>query len=129
MGNSADAYIIYGVDLGEELPENIITDSCEDFDEWLCHLAGMPSYGGPAFTWQKREAFLAVHPLKMILYSTFDTPQYILGLRSTFQETDWGESVEVKMDNNPAEKALLEAFLLKYGIHEKPKWLLSAFFG
>lgn len=130
MGQSTDGILVFGVDLGEELPEFLQDIEDEDgegtFDALLCQKAGIPQYGEEGYDYHAKAAFLEKQPLAMITHCSGDYPMYILGVRASHQTASRGSPQEVSMDLSSEAVYALNALLAEHGITDEPKWLLAS---
>lgn len=127
MGQSTDAIIAYGFEIGEEdeLPEFI--GDAEDFDDYLDKLSGLPYYGEPGHSFADQRAFREQCPAELIGHCSGDYRMYILAVRGTQVLASRGSPVDVTNSFDTVEADKLDAFkkwCTERGIEGEPKWLL-----
>lgn len=127
MGVSTDGILVFGIDLGEELPE-----AFEEFDEsdlwwdFTDSISGKKSY-------EDRSKFREEFPVNLTSYCSSEYPMYILAVNGTETVVRRGSTEEIDpndMKVSDEKIAALKAFCEEYGIEWKePKWLLASMWG
>src|SRR5688572_2990968 len=117
MGVSTDAIIAFGFDLGEELPESLMTDADgeESFDwwNWLDIYLGLGEEEDYKVRSDARKSF----PLDVITHCSYDYPMYFLAISGTENRADRGTPEDVSLSDVDAEKIeFMRAFCEKHGI-------------
>lgn len=138
MGVYTDAYLAFGIDLGEELPEGWeSTDNLGGYDEEavfdpdviLERLAGCTGHEPYEERSAKREAL----PVALLSHCSSDYPMYILHVPGTVASAFRGGPTEIKFDFIDKEK--VETFMTwcrEHGIPDEdnnPTWLLASYWG
>lgn len=130
MGQSTDAILAFGFDLGEELPEKIqeeldaINDN-EGIESWLEMIAGVEPWSPEAKDWWKRrDDAVAKIPVDFIRHCSGDYPMYFLAIRGTEMRASRGYPEPITM---PASivgwREILRDFCAEHGIeYEEPDW-------
>lgn len=125
MGVSTDGILVFGIDLGEELPEFLeeFEDTWWDFTD---SISGETDY-------KKRSAFRDKFPVDLVRYCSYEYPMYILAVNGTETTVSRGyvEEIDPQQLTVEAEKiAALKNFCEEYGIeYSEPKWLLCSMWG
>lgn len=130
MGQSTDGILVFGVDLGEELPEklqDLLDEFDGDFDTFLCKRGGIPSYGEEGHSFQVSRAFVETQPVTLVTHCSGEYPMYILGARASYQSASRGYANEATMTLSPESVVALTAFLAEFEVEEEPKWLLASY--
>jgi hypothetical protein len=130
MGQSTDALMAFGFDLGEEVPERFAADEEDGFeaDEFLLrdYDAGIPDWtpDGPPDYWRKKDEALAKLPVDIITHCSGEYPMYFLAVRGTNRRACRGTPVAAEQYQiGQDEIAALRAFCEKHGIEwQLPKW-------
>lgn len=125
MGVSTDGILVFGIDLGEELPEFL-----EEFEDvwwdFTNSISGETEY-------EKRSEFRKNYPLDLVTYCSHEYPMYILAINGTETNVSRGYTEEIDPDDMkvPEDKiAALKAFCEEYDIEwQEPKWLLASMWG
>jgi hypothetical protein len=148
MSTSTDAIMAFGFDLGEELPEGLMTsielsDGEEhetfEWDEFVANQL-LPDLAEPAHDdynkdwpkyWQKRRKAVEAFPLDMIMHCSLECPMWFLAIRGTEQRVNRGYVEPVKQVAVTGEQiAALKAFCEKYGIEwQEPAWHIMSYWG
>lgn len=132
MGVSTDGILVFGIDLGEEVPE-FLEDFVSDFDSFLSSISGLPGYGEAGHDFKKDQGFRDSHPVDMTWYCSYDYPMFILTVRGTETRVSRGDAEEINPDNLKVSEekiAALKAFCEEYDIEwQEPKWLLVSMWG
>jgi len=116
MGQSTDAILVYGVDLGEELPDSLSFD--EDSHDEKSNPVGYAFWMGKA-----------VDGVELVSHCSDRCPMYILAAAASETRAWRGDPkliTELKVD--PAWDAALDAFADANGIElpKRPGWLLAS---
>jgi hypothetical protein len=131
MGGSTDAIIAFGFDLGEELPESLMTDADdgESFDwwNWLDIYLGLGEEENYNVRSNARKSF----PVEFITHCSYDYPMYFLAARGTKQVATRGHPTEVKMaEETPEQIQAMRDFCSKFGIQwREPSWQIFSLWG
>lgn len=125
MGNSADAILVFGFDLGEEQPEQFD----EDFEEYIWN-----KYGKGAGTHKSAWAFSESYPITLVRHSTWDFPCFVLGLTRTQVSATWGSPKALNVADftvTPEEVDMLKKWCAEnnIGIDGEPSWILCSMWG
>ena len=143
MGVSTDAKIAFGINLGEELPENFTEEIQEgdsfDFDEWWLNENSFPAWKeGMSDTestkyWADRAAMIDTCPVELILHCSYDYAEYILAVRGTHLSASRGYPEAFNPANltvTDKQRDELKAFAKAQGIAwQSPKWFLFSLWG
>lgn len=136
MGQSTDAILVFGIEVGDEGENPFISE--DDYDtkdeEWLEERESVMDYmdviakaEGYDYSWAGGKNS---HPLVMVDHCSGDYPMYILGLARTHTLASRGSPEEidpVDMSVTEEEIKLLRDFCEKYNIeYSEPKWLLCS---
>lgn len=130
MGQSTDALMAFGFDLGEELPEIFATDAEDGFDadEFLLrdYDAGVPDWtpDRPTDYWCKKYEALAKLPVDIITHCSGEYPMYFLAVRGTNRRAYRGAPIVAEQYQIGEDQiAALRAFCDKHGIEwQEPRW-------
>ena len=103
MGMSAYAILAYGINLGEDYPEQfrVVIDDLPDeedypdFDEFINQEAGL-TYDNSSY--EDRKKARESCPAEIVTHSTYDYPGYILAMRGSVIQASWGDSVVISGD-------------------------------
>lgn len=136
MGQSTNAILAFGFDLGEELPESlqIAMEEDEDFewDRFLAEDSGViyPDYGAynvhGEYAQAEKEALAKVH-IQVILHCSYDYPMYFLSIRGTEQTACRGypRTIDTAMQGIGDQRQALKDFCTKHGIeYKEPQWYI-----
>ena len=142
MGQSTDAILAFGFDLGEELPDRLLEaggsyeDEGADGFEWQKVAASLAGLAPPAEEWseetkaQWREhwaacrAAEAAHPLTIIDHCSGDYPMRFLAVNGTCQRASRGNPHAIEIPPiDPSSIEALRSFCETFGIEwREPKW-------
>ena len=130
MGQSTDALMAFGFDLGEELPDSFTADAEDGFEADAFLLrdfdAGVPDWepGAPPNYWRMKDEALAKLPIDVITHCSGEYPMYFLAVRGTERKARRGYPSEaVQRDIAPAEIDAMRSFCEKHGIKwQEPRW-------
>lgn len=139
MGVSSDGLLVFGIDLGEELPEPWQAYEDFDFDDYLAESAGHPAWRSGmtdeesgAYHDQKWKIIEAA-PVTLEEYCSYDFPMYILSIPETTIRVNRGDVEEIKpidlvvpREKIDAMKAWCEEHKIQWS---EPKWLLCSMYG
>lgn len=145
MGQSTDATIAFGFDLGHELPEKLQewadehNDGSFEMCELIHYMAGgkpwsqnMTSKQSDAHFKEKREAE-AAFPVDIVTHCYHEYPMYFLCIRGTENTATRGEPVSIQLDElNPAPdwKDKIKAFCDQWEIeYQEPNWHIFSYWG
>src|SRR5215217_6040867 len=125
MGVSTDGILVFGIDLGEELPEFL-----EDFeDTWwdfTDSISGETDY-------KKKSEFRDNFPIDLVRYCSYEYPMFILDVNGTETTVARGYVEEIVPSDLVVPQGkidALKAFCEEYGIEwQEPKWLLCSMWG
>jgi hypothetical protein len=141
MGQSTDAILVFGFDVGEENPLQKVAGDDEDdspeLDVILAARAGLvrPStadYKAPEWTkyWAEKEALEKASPLEIVRHCSGDYPMYIMAVRGTKTRANRGypsvidpAALAVTPEKIEAAKALCAELGIEW---QEPKWLLCS---
>lgn len=130
MGQSTDAFMAFGFDLGEELPESFTSGEEDGFeaDEFLLrdYDAGIPDWtpgAGPDY-WHEKDEALAKLPVDIITHCSGEYPMYFLVVRGTSRRATRGTPVAAHQYQIRADEIVaLRTFCEKHGIEwREPRW-------
>jgi hypothetical protein len=132
MGQSTDAILAYGFDLGsEDEPPEAIQRAMEetgvdDVDDWIERLAGVEPWepNRPDSYWAEKREKLAAFPIDIIRHCSGDYPMYFLAIRGTEVRANRGSPQKV---STPADcgdwEVTLQKFCAEHGIeYQDPDW-------
>lgn len=140
MGTSTNAYLAFGINLGEELPDGLLKhhrhandddDGSFEWDAFLGSLSGIPEPEGEDYDalewpeyWAKQRAFVAAFPLDMQTHCSGECPMYFLCVSGTKVMAYRGDAVSVSTPEVAPERiAAMREFCDKYGIEwQEPSW-------
>lgn len=132
MGVSSDGLLVFGIDLGEELPE-FLEDFDGEFDSFVDSLNGLPQYGELDHDWNKTWEFRQKFPVDLVLYCSYDYPMYILAIRNYEYHVSRGYTEEILCEDLKVPQELInefKAFCQSWNIeYKEPKWLLASMYG
>lgn len=142
MSQSTDAILAFGFDLGETDLEEILNDSPPDggdFEDWLCHRAGVIYPAGhdgidsdeyKAYDAAKKAAIEAC-PVELLMHCSYECPMYYLALRGSSVKANRGYPQDVYTNTPQPEKiAAMKAFCDELGIDwQQPKWHIFSMWG
>lgn len=138
MGQSTNAIMAFGFDLGEELPDSFEANAEDDgeddggfeSDDFLLrdYDAGIPEWQpglSPDYWKDKRDA-LAKIPVDLIQHCSGDYPMYFLAVRGTQRTATRGNPTQASQYLiGQDEIDALRAFCDKHGIEwQEPKWYI-----
>jgi hypothetical protein len=124
MGQSTDAIIAFGVDLGEELPE-FLEEFDGEFDEFLASISGLPKWGEPGHSYEAHEAFAKAFPVTIIYHCSGDYPMYVLAVNGTEQRAWRGEPQTIEpLVVSDEQIAALRDFMNEHELDGDLGWLL-----
>ena len=134
MGIEAQAFLVYGVDLGDNVPDkfNPNKNSYIDFEDVICEAAGLtePPYSSPEYREYsaKRKALLEKCPVDLCTYGDDDDRQYALFVRGKNISAHNLEPTRVNLTSltiSEEHLAAAAAFCQEYGVRwANPSWLL-----
>jgi hypothetical protein len=130
MGQSTDALMAFGFDLGEELPDSFTAGAEDGFeaDEFLLrdYDAGIPEWtpGVGSDYWGKKDEALAKLPVDVITHCSGEYPMYFLAVRGTSRRATRGTPVVADQYQIGVDQiAALRTFCEKHGIEwREPRW-------
>lgn len=128
MGQSTDGILVFGIDLGEDMPEFLEEHENDwwSFMDAISGLADHPDY-------EKRRKFREEHGADLVSYCSYDYPMYILAINGTERRVKRGYITEIDPESLtvPQEKIdALKKFCEEYDIEwHEPKWLLVSMWG
>lgn len=136
MGIEAQAFLVYGVSLGSELPSKFKLEDADylDLEDVLAAHTGLvnPGYASPEYPAYnaKKAALYAACPVDLIVYGTDENPLYLLCVKgSTISADDEGPS-RVKVEQLTVSEDKVKAFqdfCKEYGVNRGSlAWLLIA---
>jgi hypothetical protein len=129
MGQSTDAHVAFGVDLGEELPE-FLEDFEDGWEDFLASISGLPQYGEKGHSFKDQEAFVKAFPVTLLFHCSYEYPMYILAVNGTDQRASRGYPHDLTpLIVTPEQVDALKAFMAEHGIDGEPKWLLFSMMG
>lgn len=115
MGNSATVRVCYGITLPEDCEMDLgeLEDAVESFEG-----------------------------IKIVVYDSWDYPNYIIAIGDTFREEDWGV-IQITFDDHPTDEyshrllaayeAVKDKFEVEYAefrtFEPKPTWVAASFWG
>lgn len=139
MGQSTDAILVYGIDLGSEDEPPEFMNSFDDFDEFIQREAGLvyPENGSD----QEREEYFTKArearnncPVELVCHCSGDYPMYILAPRGCHITASRGYPEEISNLNQitPSEKLMkqFKQWCLLYSVEwSEPKYYLVSYWG
>lgn len=149
MGIDSDAYLVFGINLGEDAELPWYGDDCEGDEEgWWRDIKGFSPSVIPDWLadkseereaavnqyFEERQAFDEANPLpvEVVTHCSDYCPMIILGVKGTYKRAWRGDPVEIDPDElkTPDPKQLLD-FCKEFGIEfeGEPKWLLCSYMG
>jgi hypothetical protein len=142
MGQSTDGKIAFGFDLGDELPEKIMTlgtDERNDYfdeDTFWQNVAGL-KYPDDSLKgeirdkalkkfWKTRDEAKAKSGVEFVMHCSCEYAMYFLAVSGTEQSANRGETVPIKLTEISTEQiSQLKVFCEKYDIDwQEPCWQL-----
>lgn len=131
MGVSTDGILVFGIDLGEEIPE-FLESYDGDFDLFIDENSGLPT-SGPLRDYKKLSENRDAFPIEMTRYCSYEYPMYILGVKGKHYQVDRGDVVVVNTEDltvRPDQIETLMDFCEQHNIEwQEPKWLLVSMWG
>jgi len=130
MGQSTDALMAFGFDLGEEMPESFTYDEDDGFeaDEFLLrdYDVTIPEWtpGIGQDYWRKKDELIAGLPVEIITHCSGEYPMYFLAVRGTEHQARRGYPEKAPQRAiEQSEIDALRAFCEKHGIEwQEPSW-------
>jgi len=132
MGQSTNAIMAFGIDLGEELPDSFHAHDDEDDGFESEHFLAcdfcieIPEWTPETNTeyWKAKWTAIAAIPIELIEHCSSEYPMYFLAVRGTKQTALRGHTVDAdQRDIEPSEIDALRAFCERHGVEWKePKW-------
>lgn len=139
MGQSTDAILAFGVDLGESgsFPWD---DSGDDFETWWAAQNGVSepeeeysesTKGLHQEYWERKRKLEKQCPVELITHCHSDSPMYVLALRGTKTEANRGYPEPLPYIITTPNPEGLVKFAQKYNIKldKAPQWLLFSYWG
>jgi hypothetical protein len=132
MGVSTDGILVFGIDLGEEIPD-FLEEFEGDFDNFLDSISGLPQYGEEGHDFTKDREFRDNYGVSLTTYCSYEYPMYIIAVNGTETNVNRGYVEEInpedmKISQEKIDK--LKSFCEEYGIEwQEPKWLLASMWG
>lgn len=129
MGVSSDGLLVYGIDLGEEMPDFLVDH--EDLDDLLLTEGKQPKYGEEGHDFKSQRTYLENQPVEMTFYCSYDCPMHILSVRGTEKSVNRGYVEEItSLEVDPDKRQKFIEWCLAHGIaNPEPKWLLASMYG
>lgn len=135
MGVQSEAFLVYGIDIGNKIPRKFKPnedDGAVDFSKFICTQAGLdePAYNTPEYSefYEKRKALLESYPVDMCLYGRDFDSCYVVFVRGHAIAAHNVSTARVDPSalTIPEEKlAALKAFCKAHRIAcAKPSWFL-----
>lgn len=132
MGVSTNAVLVFGIDIGEDLPE-FLEDFDGDFDDFLADYSGLPKWGEEGHDFDKTVAWNNDFPVELVQHCSYEYPMYILAVRGTESTARRGYAAEIdvaSMQIDNVKILQLKNFCEQYNIEwQEPKWLLCSMWG
>lgn len=141
MGQSTDAILMYGVNLGEgeglEWPSMLTEEgeSYPDIDGYIASLAGLKEpagedYQDPAWSafWAAKRKSVEAFPVNLVSHCSGDYPMWVLAVRNTVQRARRGYPETPTMrEIAEADRDALKAFCDATGLPwSEPGWVLCS---
>lgn len=139
MGVSTNAILVFGIDLGEELPESWIKSEDEDefdFDNYLAEKAGHPPWREDMseperqLRWKNIREIVGSSPVSLLIHCSCDYPMYILAVNGTEISASRGYPEEILDSNLSVDQVRIQKFkewVINSGIGwSEPKWYLCS---
>lgn len=130
MGVSTNGILVFGIELGEELPEFLedFDDTWWDFTDSISGVADDDSE-----RWEKRRDFRDNFPVELVSHCSYEYPMYILAVNGTEITASRGSPEVIDPASlvvSPEKIEELRKFCEEYGIEwEEPKWYLCSMWG
>ena len=120
MGVSTNAYLFFGVDLGEELPESILKFQTDDSGEYEAL---------EAFCDKMNEKYPGLD-MGCDYHCHYDSPMYFLYLWKVVAWRGYPQQIDFRKLHVPVERFdLFEKVLAEAGIKATPDTMLASFWG
>jgi hypothetical protein len=139
MGVSTNAILVFGVELGEDVPESLLgEDGSFDFEDILAADAGLfePICGTENLStpyWEAKRKAVAEAPVELVWHCSGEYPMYILGVPGTEKTANRGHPRTVTPSDfaTPSDEKI-EAFKKWCEDHDivleaEPAWLLCSY--
>ncbi len=127
MGQSTDAILCFGVELGEDDEAPSFMEGFDEFDDFLMNEGGQPRWGEAGHSFDKQREWLAAQPVEMVLHCSGDYPMYILAVRGTVTTASRGYPQAVTTeDPDHTQVQRYMSWLSDHGIEDEPKWLICS---
>ena len=133
MGQSTDAYLVYGIPVADEYEgsDNIEINGEEiEISTMLVRLAG---HDPDKIGYLEQSAIEKASPLGMVRHCSDDYPMFILGIKETYQSASRGELAEIDPEifrgDTDAWNQQLHKFADHFGLECEPKWYLVSYWG
>lgn len=132
MGQSTDALIAFGFDLGEDLEAFEHLEGFEDDpDDFIEKAMGIPEYGDPTRpSYDEVEKLRQAYPVELIRHCSCDYPMYFLAVTGTKKLASRGSPVVIDTLNMAVPLDRFNAFMawcVEHGIdvpEGDPRWYL-----
>lgn len=126
MGVSTDGILVFGIDLGDEIPE--FMDGYDDWWHFTDVVAGLEDA-----EYKLRNEFRENYAVDLVQHCSYNYPMYILAINGTEHRNSRGYLTEI----DPTEMVVsqekidkLKTFCEEYGIEwQEPKWYLCSMWG
>ena len=127
MGQSTDAILCYGVQLGEDDEPLAFMEGFDELDDLLLKEGNQPRWGDEGHDFQSQWAWLATQPVEMVHHCSGNYTMYIIALRGTVTTASRGypEEVATYEPDHVAVQHFMQ-WLLDHNIDGEPKWLLCS---
>ena len=127
MGQSTDAFLAFGIDLGDEVEwPAYLTDGDEDSDypDLAVYLGKKAGLADDAYA--EQWALERAYPLDLVRHCSGDYPMWFLALRDTVVRASSGDPKPAAMrEITDEDRALIKAFCEEHGLAwEEPDWMI-----
>lgn len=95
MGQSTDAILVYGFEIGEEDETPEFMGDFEDFQDYLEDQSGLPKYGEPGHSFDAHREYRKSCPADLVSHCSGDYPMHILAVRGTEHHASRGHAVYI----------------------------------
>lgn len=133
MGNSADAYLVFGLNFGEEIPESLENDydSYNDFIEDAILVDEGLTDSDP---YEVKEEAYKKAPVTLVTHVSYDYPEYVIAVPGTQRMAWWGNPLTVTSDMLSVAKEKVDAYKKWLQDHDidlpcEPHWMIVTRWG
>jgi hypothetical protein len=129
MGISSDGMLYFGFTVGDEDSSPEWMEEYEEFEDFLCAKAGLPTDS----PWQVKSNLVEACPASLEWYCSYEYPMYILAVRGASFRVNRGYVEEIAPADlvvNPERIQAFKTWCETNDIpYEEPKWLLCSMMG